>query len=155
MAEPQTTRSETLERRSKMTNWTLLLVSLMALLLSACDTGFGQPCSIPETATFRQACVEGVESTEDMDENSIQMSSTASCAIRNFAGCSTRICMVYKGSDPICSMECRKDADCDGSALCRPLIGDTTTYIDDETCNPERGGSSECFCVRKGDVTGG
>ena len=137
-----------------MTKLTLTLLGLSTLALAACDTGFGQPCSIPETATFRQACEEEAVSEEEMDDNSIQMSSTASCAIRNFAGCSTRVCLVYKGSDPICSVECTQDSDCEGSALCRPLIGDTSTYVDGKDCNPDEGGRGECYCVRKGDVSG-
>ena len=133
--------------------WVLLPVASVLVVGTGCDSGFGQPCAIPKTEAFRQACEESANPDPDNDdENSIMMSSSASCAIRNYAGCSTRICLVYKGSDPICSVQCASDSECEGSALCRPLLGGT--YVEGVTCNPEMGGTSECYCVRKGDVRG-
>lgn len=129
-----------------------LLLAAGLLLLAGCDSGFGEPCAIPKTEAFRQACEEGAGSETDDDENTVMMSSTASCAIRNYAGCSTRVCLVYKGSSPICSTQCTENSDCEGSAQCRPLIGDV--YDDGKTCNPSMGGVSECYCVRKGDISG-
>jgi hypothetical protein len=134
----------------KNTFWFLSFVVFITMTSTACDTGFGQPCAIPKTEVFRQACEESANPDEEVDENAIMMSSSSSCAIRNYAGCSTRICLVYKGSSPICSVECSEDSDCEGSALCRPLLGDA--YVEGVTCNPEMGGTSECYCVRKGDV---
>ena len=142
--------SERIEMTKRNTIWVFIVAMASMVVNLGCDTGFGQPCAIPKTEAFRQACEESADPNSEDDENSIMMSSTASCAIRNYAGCSTRVCLVYKGSDPICSELCSADSDCEGSALCRPLLGDT--YVEGVTCNPEMGGSSECYCVRKGDV---
>ncbi len=127
----------------------LLGVSLVGTL--GCDTGFGQPCAIPKTEAFRQACEESANPDMEEDKNEIMMSSTASCAINNYAGCSTRVCLVYKGSAPICSVPCTADNDCEGSALCRPLLGDPQN----ETELAEACASQPCYCVRKGDANPG
>ncbi|MBV72305.1 MAG: hypothetical protein CMH52_13355 [Myxococcales bacterium] len=133
--------------------WIVFFFTVGIFGIVGCDSGFGEPCAIPKTEAFRQACEDSAGGQDESeDETSIMMSSTASCAIRNYAGCSTRVCLVYKGSDPICSTTCNADGDCEGSARCRPLIGDE--YVDGVTCNPEMGGTNECYCVRKGDVNG-
>ena len=132
-----------------MTRHTLLLVIFLSFGASSCDTGFGQPCKLPETADFRRACMT-VEAEEADDENAVIMESQASCAVKNFAGCETRICLVYRGSNPFCSERCSQDADCEGSAECRPLIGETD--LDASACEPQGSFIPECYCVRKGDV---
>lgn len=124
---------------------TAALLSFMACfaaaaLLAGCDTGFGQPCTLPKTDEFRQACnpAEVDPAAEDED---VQSESRASCAVKNFAGCETRVCLVYRGSSPFCSEPCLADDDCEGSAVCRPLLGDV-----------ECAEGVECYCVRKGDI---
>ncbi len=86
--------------------------------------------------------------SEDVDgDNVVIMDSQASCAVKNFAGCETRVCLVYRGSNPFCSESCSQSSDCEGSAECRPLIGDTD--LDVAICQEQR---DACYCVRKGDV---
>ena len=124
-------------------------LGFMVLLSVGCDSGFGQPCVIPKTEVFRKAC-STVDNEEIADENEIMMESRASCAVRNFAGCATRICLVYKGSDAFCTETCASDNDCPGSATCLPIIGDSDQAS--EPCAPTEGYTPECYCVRKGDL---
>lgn len=129
----------------------LLLAPLIGLLSAGCDSSFGQPCTLPKTEQFRRACSPvPVEEDEEASENDIETLSQASCAIKNFAGCATRICLVYRGSDSYCSEACTTDDDCPGSAVCRPLLGDTD--LDETPCVSEDGFPSECYCVRAGDI---
>ncbi len=121
----------------------LLLLSLASLWIG-CDTGFGQPCSLPETEEFRRACqpseVEG-------NDAGISVASKPSCAVKNFAGCETRVCLVYRGSDSFCSEPCKDKSDCEGSAECRPLLGDSEQ--DSNICDD---GFTECYCIRAADL---
>lgn len=129
-----------------------LLLCATGLLTSGCENSFGQPCTLPTTEQFRRACSPAPSEPDDeVDENEVQMESQASCAVKNFAGCQTRICLVYRGSDPYCSEACVQDADCPGSALCRPLLGDSD--LEGNPCEPnEDGFPTECYCVRSGDA---
>jgi hypothetical protein len=123
-----------------------MLVALGAVFgLSGCETDFGQPCELPQTKEFRQACDPVADQSEEDDENAVQTQSKASCAVRNFAGCATRVCLVYRGSEPFCSEACVTSEDCEGSAICRPIIGDQS--ISGNICE-----QTECYCVRSGDL---
>jgi len=124
-----------------------VLVALAAAFgLSACDTDFGQPCELPQTKEFRQACNPTTDTSEGEDDDSVvQSQSKASCAVRNFAGCATRVCLVYRGSDPFCSEACVTADDCEGGAVCRPIIGDQS--LSGNICE-----QTECYCVRNGDL---
>lgn len=130
----------------------LLLLPAFGLLASGCENSFGQPCTLPKTEQFRRACSATVseEPAEEAGETDVQMESQASCAIKNFAGCDTFICLVYRGSESYCSQACQTDDDCPGSALCRPLLGDTD--LDETPCVSEDGFPTECYCVRAGDI---
>jgi hypothetical protein len=132
----------------------LLVVFVFAfgvLPLIACDTGFGEPCSLPKTERFRTAC-SPVSSEGDQDEGGVEMLSKASCAVKNYAGCATRICLVYQGSSPFCSTPCTADTDCE-SKKCRPIIGDQE--LEPTICQDEGSGfTPECYCVRAIDVAG-
>jgi len=130
---------------------TALLLPALGLLASGCENSFGQPCTVPKTEQFRRACSPTPDDgEEETGENDVQMESKASCAIKNYAGCGTFICLVYQGSDAYCSEACQTNADCPGSSLCRPLLGDTD--LDETPCVSEDGFPSECYCVRAGDV---
>lgn len=124
----------------------VLLAGGATLVVAAtgCDTGFGQPCDLPKTEEIRAACNPAEVDNEDDD---IQRESKASCALKNYAGCETRVCLVYRGSSPFCSETCKADSDCEGSAVCRPLLGDADCSADDQS-----GFAPECYCVRKGDL---
>ncbi len=127
----------------------LAVASASAVWAAGCSNDFGQPCELPQTEEFRQACSTTATEAEGESSGSgteIEMESKASCAVKNFAGCATRVCLVYRGSDPFCSEPCVTKADCEGSAECRPILGDTVTSAEN-IC--ER---TECYCVRKGDV---
>ncbi len=120
-----------------------------ALGLLGCDTGFGQPCELPKTPQIRQACEEGSDGA-DAGEGVIT-ESKPSCALKNYAGCETWVCLVYRGSSPFCSEACQTDDDCEGSAICRPILGDSD--LDPTACQASGDGfSPECYCVRKGDL---
>lgn len=131
----------------------LLLAGGALTATSGCDTGFGQPCTLPKTDEFRRACNPAPEdpNAEPAGENDIVRDSKASCAVKNFAGCETRVCLVYRGSDSYCSEPCRKDNDCEGSSVCRPLLGDTD--LEGNVCEgTDAGVLPECYCVKKGDL---
>ncbi len=122
-----------------------VLGCLAALLVTGCDTGFGQPCTLPKTEEFRRACNPAPKDPNmDAGINEVQSESKASCAVKNFAGCETRVCLVYRGSSPFCSESCVDDGDCE-SNLCRPLLGDPN-LSDPDICQ-----RTECYCIRKGD----
>lgn len=125
--------------------------ALTAVALVGCDTGFGEPCTLPKTEQFRRACSQAPQADGGVGSSEIETSSKPSCAVRNFAGCSTNICMVYQGSSAFCSETCASDGDCEGSAKCRPLIGDAD--LDSNACAPlPNGAPAECYCVREGDL---
>ncbi|MCA9525700.1 MAG: hypothetical protein KC549_05305 [Myxococcales bacterium] len=116
---------------------------------TGCDTGFGQPCDLPKTPQIRQACQETNDQADAGD--GIQTASKPSCALKNYAGCETRICLVYRGSSPFCSERCSGDSDCEGNAVCRPLLGDLD--LDQTACQATGDGFvPECYCVRQGDL---
>lgn len=118
-----------------------------------CDTGFGQPCELPSTPEIRTACEEG-EPTADagMGNNEVVTESKPSCALKDFAGCETRICLVYRGSSAFCSTKCDTDADCEDGVVCRPLLGDADQAGGDP-CAPDGSGfNPECYCIRGGDA---
>lgn len=127
----------------------------LALLLFpslGCDTGFGEPCVLPKTETFRAACAPVQTTGEEEEEGGVEMESKASCAVKNYAGCETRICLVYQGSSPFCSTRCTTDADCE-SQKCRPIIGDQE--LEPDICQPNMSGfTPECYCVRAVDAAG-
>lgn len=131
-----------------------LLISALGLVSSGCETTFGEPCTLPKTEQFRRACspVPAEDDGEANDgENAVVQESQASCAIKNFAGCETRICLVYRGSSSYCSEACTADSDCPGSAVCRPMLGDTD--LEGNPCEPSDDGfPTECYCVRAGDA---
>ncbi len=128
----------------------VLGLSAVVVLGAGCDTGFGQPCDIPKVEAFRRACSPAPSDGADGGTSDIDRESKASCAIKNYAGCETRVCLVYRGSSPFCSEPCQADGDCEGSAVCRPLLGDTD--LDSAACTPTEGFTPECYCVRKGDL---
>lgn len=128
----------------------LVAGSLFGLIGAGCDTGFGQPCSLPKTEQIRRACSQAPGSDAGVT-GEIERSSQPSCAVRNFAGCETGVCMVYQGSKSFCSETCVTDDDCEGGAACRPLIGDSD--LDSTACDPlPNGAPADCYCVRKGDL---
>ena len=131
---------------ARIRTWGPLLAAFCAMFVGACDTGFGQPCTLPKTEEFRLACSQaGVDpNAPDAGINDVQSESKASCAVRDYAGCETRVCLVYRGSSPFCSEPCLEDGDCE-SKLCRPLLGDPALQGADICKN------TECYCVRKGD----
>ena len=124
----------------------LKVVIAILLCLLGCSTGFGEPCEIPRSQNFQQACFDAADPNSEMEESgsNLEQMTVSSCAIQNYAGCSTRTCLVYRGSEPYCSERCAADGDCEGSAVCRPIIGQ---YSGEGTC------MGECYCVRQSDST--
>ena len=134
---------------------TLCIAGLaLSTVVAGCDTGFGQPCALPKSEDFRRACNPAPEIDDGVDagENEPTMESKSSCAIKDYAGCETRICLVYRGSSSFCSETCERNDDCEGEAQCRPLLGDDEP---EAVCVPDPmtgAPQAECFCVRKGDL---
>lgn len=131
----------------------LLLAAAAGMAATGCDTGFGKPCKLPKSAAFQKAC-EQTSSGQGADagvEGEIATESAASCAVKDYAGCETRVCLVYQGSDPFCSEECETDEDCEGSARCRSITGGTGNPTVDCKTVPGQV-PPECYCVRKGDL---
>ena len=115
--------------------------------LGGCSNDFGQPCDLPQTEEFRRACQSAPPEEGEVNENQVVRETKASCAVKNFAGCATRVCLVYRGSDSFCSEPCVKSSDCEGSADCRPILGDTSLGSLEDICQ-----RTECYCVRAGDL---
>lgn len=135
---------------------------LSSLQLSGCDTGFGQSCTLPEGDAIQQAC--SAPQVEDGSEGSTTQTASATCALDNFPGCDTFLCLKYRGANPYCSLRCQTSAEC-GGGVCCPLVGD---------CRANTGGSSmsnmadpammsmpstdpcvngaDCYCIRKSDL---
>ena len=140
----------------------LVLLGLSALLfMSACDTGFGQPCNFPENEKLKEAC-ENSNGTEE-EEGTVKKFK-ASCAVDNFPQCETQSCITYRGSDSYCSMRCKSNADCEGAGYCCPLFGDCQEgggANNESTADPNammsmdsscgENSLSPCYCIRKAD----
>ena len=144
-----------------------LLLSICLLLgsslLSACDTGFGEPCTLPEGDAIEQACSS--PNVEQGEENGTTQSASATCALDNFPGCSTFLCLKYRGANPYCSLKCTSDSECDGGACC-PLVGDCQNTATTNTADPNMSvdpsmmmstanntcANGECYCIRQGDL---
>lgn len=120
------------------------LLVLLSLSFFGCSTGFGEKCDVPRAESFQNACFTPAEdeSTEESGSN-LEQEAVSSCAIQNYAGCSTRICLIFRGSDAFCSERCVSDGDCEGSAVCAPMIGERQQ---DGTC------TGECYCIRQADL---
>ncbi len=119
-------------------------LALIALAAAGCDTGFGKPCKLPKSPSFRAACSQ---SAEDTDAGAGSTSkSHPSCAVKEYAACETRVCLVYQGSSSYCSETCETDDDCEGSARCRSLTGGTDCVPKAMQVPPE------CYCVKKQDL---
>jgi hypothetical protein len=130
----------------------LICSSLLLLLLpylSACNTGFGEPCQLPQTANVNKACnppVSTVPEEEQDNENQTTQELKTSCAIENYPTCETQTCMIYRNSSPFCTMKCNTDSECEGGFCC-PLFGDCNT----ETAASCTEGTNVCYCIRKTD----
>ena len=135
--------------------WFIGVTCLVASTVG-CDSGFGEPCEVPKTAKFEKACGT-VANRAPSNDDAVRMTSRASCAVKNFAGCSTRVCMVYRGSSPYCTTPCTSSDECEGSAVCRPLVGEAVTEEEViKECDPSAGAfATECYCVREGDTVSG
>ena len=107
--------------RSILGMWLSLWVGL-SMCLSGCDTGFGEPCSLPQTPQFAESCQQSAVARSD-DENNPEQEFKATCAIDNYPTCQTFSCLTYRGSQPYCSMKCLNNSDCEGGCCC-PLFGD-------------------------------
>ena len=120
------------------------LLVLLSLIFLGCSTGFGEQCDVPRAESFQNACFTptGEDGAEASGSN-LEQEAVSSCAIQNYAGCSTRICLIFRGSDAFCSERCVSDGDCEGSAVCAPMIGERQQ---DGTC------SGECYCIRQADL---
>ncbi len=129
-------------------------LSLLAFLFftihtqSACNTGFGEPCKLPQTDNVKQACQPpaNMSMTEEDDENQATQELKTSCAIENYPVCETQICMIYRNSSPFCTMRCQADGDCEGG-LCCPLFGE----CNETTTASCADGTNTCYCIRKAD----
>ena len=118
-----------------------MLLFALFLLQLGCETGFGEPCTIPQTPSFQSACSPPAAVERDGGVGS-EVNNKASCAITNYVACETRVCLVYRNSDPFCSMDCQSDGDCEGSGKCCPLFGE---------CDVSACADSACYCVRQQD----
>jgi hypothetical protein len=133
----------------------LLIMAIFFVFGTAgCSTGFGEPCEVPQTVEFRRACTT-FQGEDDGTGSAVQMQSSASCALENFAGCETRVCLVYRGSSPFCSLRCESDGSCEGSGRCVPLLAN----VERDCCDPAvranqarcAGFLGQCYCVREVD----
>ena len=139
----------------------LIIASVLYIFcFNACDTGFGEPCTLPKGDAVQQSCSS--PPVEQGDENGTTQSASATCALDNFPGCSTFLCLKYRGASPYCSMRCESSAECDGGVCC-PLLGDCqgnqggeNMSVDPNTMMsmPNNGQcvGEDCYCIRSGDL---
>ena len=145
----------------------LLLMIISCALLASCDTGFGQKCTLPEGDAIQQAC--SAPQVEEGNEGSTTQTASATCALDNFPGCQTFLCLKYRGAQPYCSLKCQTSNECSGGVCC-PLLGDcrgnsggnnngANDMISDpaqqmsvEPSDPCADGSAECYCIRQVDL---
>ena len=120
-----------------------------SLLSSGCDTGFGEPCSLPQTSQFKESCQKTTAARSE-DENNPEQEFKATCAVDNYPTCQTFSCLTYRGSDSYCSMQCTTNADCEGGCCC-PLFGDCSC-TDDLMSVPATPLDGPKYCVRRLDV---
>jgi hypothetical protein len=141
-----------------------ILVSILSLLcFNACDTGFGEPCTLPNGDAIQEACSS--PPVEQGDENGTTQSASATCALDNFPGCSTFLCLKYRGANPYCSLRCQSSGECDGGVCC-PLVGDcrasqaggvNNMSVDPNammsmSSNDQCANAGDCYCIRSGDL---
>lgn len=99
----------------------LASLTFAVLGLVACNDDFGEPCTMPDTAEFEVLCDNAQNDGSE---------TTSTCVFTNNAQCSTRMCARYLGEGDFCSQPCDlsledPDADCPGSASCRPAADGT------------------------------
>ena len=132
---------------------------LFGCSLSGCDTGFGEPCTLPQTSQFRESCQQSAIARSD-DENNPEQEFKATCAVDNFPTCQTFSCLTYRGSSSYCSMQCDSNADCPNGCCC-PLFGDcdcsnqAMMSIDPNAIASPASTALEGpkYCIRKVDLT--
>lgn len=134
----------------------LMLFVWVTLSGLGCDTGFGEPCTLPKGDVIQQAC--SAPAVAEGDESGTTQASSATCALDNFPGCDTFLCLKYRGANPYCSQRCQDDTACSGGHCC-PLSGDCKAIssnpamnmsIDPATTNPCANGT-ECYCILSAD----
>ena len=140
----------------------LALCCLLGLGSSGCDTGFGEPCTFPEVDSIQEAC--SAPAVENNDENGTSQSASATCALDNFPGCQTFLCLKYRGAQPYCSLKCENSSQCSGGVCC-PRLGDCranssgggessdpSQQMSVESSDPCADGQEECYCIRQIDL---
>ena len=83
--------------------------------LAACADDFGTPCNFPDAPEIQQFCA----TTTDERGNE----STSTCLDPINPDCSTRLCVVFQGSDAFCSQRCSSDGGCPGGSRCEFPLG--------------------------------
>lgn len=133
-----------------------VIAFICILTLSACDTGFGEPCTLPSGDAVEQACSS--PSVEQGEENGTTQSASATCALDNYPSCSTFLCLKYRGSNPYCSLKCNSNSECDGGVCC-PLVGDcqaqqsgAEVMMSIESSENTCANGGDCYCIRSGDL---
>ena len=92
-----------------------LLLTAALLLFAGCGDDYGEPCSLPESATIEAYC-----GTTQGEEGG---STTATCVFTNSAQCSSRMCATYIGSSHFCTIECDPDnaSSCPSDSFCQSV----------------------------------
>ena len=136
----------------------LLAASVSALpALWACDTGFGQPCELPNTEALSAACkAPPAPPPEEGQADTTTQEYKVTCAVDNYPTCSTMSCLQYRGSAAYCSLRCLSNSDCEESGLCCPLFGEcgVSGYNPEALMSAEAGtcANGPCYCIRQSDL---
>ena len=99
-----------------------------SLTFAACETSFGDECSLPDAQQIDLSCGYA-------DAGSSGSSGT--CVYRTAADCTSRICVTHLSSTPFCSQECDGDDACPENATCIPVADGSgnvcvlNDYLDD------------------------
>lgn len=162
-SQPTSPKTSTLRTKVSQGSVRLLCIMIMGLssltLQSGCDTGFGQSCKLPEGDVIQQVC--SAPQVQEGDEGNTMQSANATCALDNFPGCDTFLCLKYRGGNPYCSLRCNTSADC-GDGICCPLVGDCRGNTGGDamlmSMDPQASATQntcandDCYCIRKSDL---
>lgn len=93
----------------------VLGLSMGSLLLAACDEdGLFESC--PLSPTIMELC-ESVGQA-DLESGSAQLT----CVVEEHPMCPENVCLMWEGSESVCSRTCSSNNDCPSQASCLPYL---------------------------------
>ncbi len=90
-----------------------LLSIFAAIVATGCSDDFANSCELPSKVLV--AC------------QSDESGANSDCVMDHNMYCNSRLCAIYDGSDPFCSLECKKNVDCPSGSSCAEFFADANT----------------------------